>query len=131
MYGPLNFSFIYDSVKFIVHNTNSREYEAGKIPDMQWLRSEFTRDQRANHFVTVSHIPPFDMDFDRGLEREYASLLKRHNTLISLHGHIHQHKDGYPYNDGIRYMTSHSFDLRSFVLLKIVSGKIYHTIIEY
>lgn len=130
MFGPLNFSFIYDDVKFIFHNTNSREYSAGTVPDMKWLSNQFA-DPKAKYFIPVSHIPPFDMDFDQDLETSYRNLLQKNKTLISLHGHTHQFKDGFPYEDGIRYMTSHSFELKSFVLMKIVDGKVYHEIIEY
>ena len=132
MYGPLNFSFIYDSVKFIVHNTNGREYKSGQVPDMNWLGSEFSSDEGVKYHVAVSHIPPFDGDFDQTLEHQYTELLRsKKSLLVSLHGHIHQHKDGYPYNDGVRYITSHSFDQRSFVLIKIVSGKIFTSTIDY
>lgn len=131
MYGPLNFSFTYQRVKFILHNTNSREYSPGTIPDMQWLADAFSQDEAADHFVTVSHIPPFDGDFDRSLEMSYASMLKKNKVLLSLHGHIHQYKDGYPYNDGVRYITSPSFDTRSFILLKITSGKVYDAFVTY
>lgn len=130
MFGPLNFSFIYGSVKFIVHNTNGREYPPGLVPDLGWLRREFA-DADADHFITVSHIPPFDRDFDKTLEREYTELLRRNDILISLHGHLHMFKDGYPYNDGVHYMTSHSFDKRSFVLLKIARGQVSYSIIDY
>jgi 3',5'-cyclic-AMP phosphodiesterase len=131
MFGPLNFSFVYDSIKFIVHNTNGREYDAGLVPDMAWLRNQFSDDPGVRKFVALSHIPPFDGDFDQTQVEEYTSLLRDHKTLISLHGHTHQFKYGFPYNDGIPYMTSHSFDLRSFVVLKIVSGRVDFEIIEY
>jgi 3',5'-cyclic-AMP phosphodiesterase len=131
MFGPLNFSFVYDSIKFIAHNTNGREYPEGVVPDMTWLRSQFTDEPAVRNFIALSHIPPFDKDFDKTIEPAYTSLLFDHHTLISLHGHIHTFKDGYPYNDGVRYMTSHSFDKRSFVLLKIAGGNVSYTIIDY
>lgn len=131
MFGPLHFSFVYKKVKFIVHNTNGREYAPGTVPDIEWLKEEFGNEDGAQYFVPVSHIPPFDKDFDKTLEDDYTRLLREHKPLISLHGHIHEFKDGFPYEDGVRYMTSHSFELKSFVLLKIVKGKVYHEIISY
>jgi len=130
-FGALNFSFVYDSIKFIVHNTNGREYPAGQVPDLQWLADQFTDDPAVKNFVAVSHVPPFDRDFDKTLEPAYTQLLHDKNTLISLHGHIHRFKDGYPYNDGMRYMTSHSFDKRAFVLMKISNGIVTYSIIDY
>jgi 3',5'-cyclic-AMP phosphodiesterase len=132
MYGPLNFSFNYRGVKFVAHNTNSKEYNTGKVPDLNWLQSQFIQSDSAKYFVGVSHVPPFSDDFDKNLEKRYAAMLEETpNFLVSLHGHIHQHKDGYPYGDGVRYITSFSFDKRSFVLLKIYSGNVESTIVDY
>lgn len=132
MFGPLNFSFIYDSTKFIIHNTNSREYLSASVPDIDWLAKELAPEEGVRNFVAVSHVPPFDGDFDKDLESSYSELF--HSTpgfLLSLHGHIHRHTDGYPYDDGIRYITSHSFEQKNFVLLKIISGKVMLEIISY
>jgi 3',5'-cyclic-AMP phosphodiesterase len=132
MFGPLDFSFVYDNVKFVVHNTNGKEYTTGNVPDMEWLRPELVRSKNEKYIVPVSHVPPFSVDFDPDLEHPYVGLFaETPGLLASLHGHIHEHKDGYPYGDGVRYITSHSFDKRSFVLLKIHDGKIYKTIIDY
>lgn len=131
MFGPLNFSFVYDSVKFIVHNTNGREYEPGIVPDIRWLENEFSDTPGIQGYVPVSHIPPFSKDFDQRLEPGYTGLLRNNRTLISLHGHIHMFKHGHPYNDGVQYMTSHSFEQRSFVLLRIVSGNVSYSIVDY
>lgn len=131
MYGPLNQSFIYKNVKFILHNTNGREYPDKEVPDLEWLSSQFNADDDSKFVIPVSHIPPFDPDFDSTLETGYSDLMRKHKVLISLHGHIHQFKDGFPYGDGIRYMTSPSFDTRSFVMLKIVNGKVFHQLIDY
>jgi predicted phosphohydrolase len=132
MYGPLNFSFTYQGVKFIAHNTNSKEYDTGNVPDLQWLSAQLGQRDSAEHLVAVSHVPPFSVDFDEKLEGQYASLFEETpNFLVSLHGHMHEHKDGYPYHDGIRYITTHSFDQKGFVLIKIVSGKLFTRIIDY
>jgi hypothetical protein len=132
MFGPLNESFIYDSVKFILHNTNSREYTGNNVPDLNWLSNELKTSPDVRHYVTVSHVPPFSGDFNPDLEIPYAKLLNETpDLLISLHGHNHSHADYYPYEDGIRYLTGYSFDKRSFVLLKIVKGEVFKRIINY
>jgi 3',5'-cyclic-AMP phosphodiesterase len=132
MFGPLNYSFSYQSVKFVLHNTNSKEYNNGKVPDMTWIRSQLVKSDSSKFFVMVSHVPPFSEDFDKNLEAEYATTLEESpSLLLSLHGHIHEHKDGYPYNDGIRYITAPSFDLQSFVLIQIVSGQVTTRLIYY
>lgn len=132
MFGPLNYSFNYQDVKFVLHNTNSKEYNNGNVPDMNWIRSQLVKSDSAKYFVMVSHVPPFSDDFDKNLESAYASTLEETpSLLLSLHGHIHEHKDGYPYEDGVRYITAPSFDQKSFVMIQIVSGKIFTQLIYY
>jgi 3',5'-cyclic-AMP phosphodiesterase len=132
MFGPLNFSFHYGGVKFIAHNTNGKEFTTGNVPDLNWLRSQLAPSDSSSYFIPVSHIPPFSSDFDEDLIGPYTTLFSETpSLLISLHGHIHTHKDGYPFNDGVRYMTTHSFDKRAFVLLKIYKGKVDYSLIDY
>jgi 3',5'-cyclic-AMP phosphodiesterase len=134
MFGPLNYSFVYDSVKFVVHNTNSREYTAQTIPDIEWLRSELSVEENASakYFIAVSHVPPTDKDFNRSLVAPYSHLFATTpGFLVSLHGHIHEHTDSYPFNDGVRYITSFAYSQRNFVLLKIVDGQVFKEIISY
>jgi 3',5'-cyclic-AMP phosphodiesterase len=132
MFGALDFSFVYDSTKFIIHNTNSREYRSGNVPDMAWLAEELKTGEGIQRIIAVSHVPPFDGDFDRDLEGAYSRLFaSTPRFLLSLHGHIHRHTDGFPYDDGIRYITSHVFEEQSFVKLKIWSDNIEKTIVPY
>ncbi|WP_342089007.1 metallophosphoesterase family protein [Dyadobacter sp. OTU695] len=133
MFGRTDFSFVYDSVKFICHNTNSLEYSNRKIPDMTWLSRELSGTTDAAYIVTVSHVPPFSpLEFDRELAESYPLLLSQTpKMLLSLHGHVHQHLDFYPFGDGVRYMTSYAFNQNAFVLLKIVNGKVLKSIVGY
>jgi Icc protein len=133
MFGPLNFSFVYDSVKFVLHNTNSREYLGSRVPDLVWMEKELLLKQDdVKNYIGVSHVPPFSGDFNPALEKQYAGLLKATpGFLVSLHGHIHAHQDGYPYDDGIRYITSYSVQQRNLIVLKIFSGNVVKTIIPY
>jgi 3',5'-cyclic-AMP phosphodiesterase len=133
MYGPLNFSFVYDSIQFVIHNTNSREYTV-PVPDMPWLENELNGEASANarYIVPVSHVPPGHGDFSPDLTMPYTKLLSSTPRVIaSLHGHVHEHTDGHPFNDGIRYITSFSFDQDSFLLLRIVDGKISKETVLY
>ena len=132
MFGPLDFSFVYDSVKFVLHNTNSREYLSGNVPDLTWLQEQFVPEPGVKNFVAVSHVPPFSGDFNPDLEAGYTALFRRTpGFLLSLHGHIHRHTDGFPYEDGIRYVTSHSFEQRNLLVLRTFSGTVSKEIISY
>jgi 3',5'-cyclic-AMP phosphodiesterase len=134
MFGPPDYSFVYDSIKFVVHNTNGREYPDKMVPDMDWLKNELQSEQNevVKYFIPVSHVPPTDADFNQSLVTPYAELLRSTpGLLVSLHAHIHDHTDGYPFNDGIRYITSFAFNQNSFVLLKIKGTSITKTVINY
>ena len=133
MFGPLNESFIYGGIKFVSHNTNGLEYKRRQVPDMDWLQKELVVSDSVQHIITVSHVPPFSApEFAPELVSPYTSLLsKTPKLLLSLHGHIHEHKDFYPYNDNVRYLTSYAFQQNSFVLLKITKGQVFKTIVSY
>lgn len=91
---------------------NSMEYSRRKVPDMPWLSNALSDSKDAAYIVTVSHVPPFsELEFDRELAASYPLLLKQTpKMLLSLHGHVHQHMDFYPFEDGVRYMTSYAFN---------------------
>ncbi len=103
MFGEMNFSFIYNSVKFIFINTNSREYNFnGLVPDIKWLGNELMPIREFQKAVVVFHTPPFDDDFDNSLETDFHSMIARYgNVLLTLHGHSHRHEITMPYQDSI------------------------------
>lgn len=133
MFGDLDFSFVYKGVKFVCHNTNSREYNFnGQVPDINWLKQQLTPREDISYFITISHVPPFDEDFDKNLEASYTELFRNTPGLIaSLHGHKHNTNDGYFYADSVRYINSNAVDKREFLLLEITDGKILKTLIPY
>jgi 3',5'-cyclic-AMP phosphodiesterase len=130
MFGPKNFSFTYKEYKFLFHDTNGREYNFnGKIPDLEWLRSELTS---AKYYVGVSHVPPYDVDFDKELETPYKNLLSSTpGFFLSLNGHLHHGGDSYYYDDNVRYITSYAVDHNRSVLLKLIDGKVIKQEITY
>jgi Icc protein len=120
MYGPLNSSFVVNRFKFILLNTNSREYKFnGHVPDIPWLEQQLTGDD-FDQAVVVSHIPSYDGDFDPALEEAYASALRNSGKVkLSLHGHKHSYHNTIPYDDGIRYVVSTSMDDRMYLIIKM------------
>jgi 3',5'-cyclic-AMP phosphodiesterase len=123
MYGPLNDSFIYGDIKFVLINTNSREYVFnGRVPDLAWLRQEMATDD-FHEAVVIGHVPPFDHDFDPTLEMEYAAILRNSGKVnFSLYAHQHTHRDTVWYNDGIRYIIAASMEDRFYLLVEMAGG---------
>jgi 3',5'-cyclic-AMP phosphodiesterase len=134
MYGPLDYSFVYDSIKFIVHNTNGREYVDKAVPDMEWLTNQISSENSGavKYYVGVSHVPPAHVDFNQDLVKPYIDLFaSTPGFIVSLHAHVHKHTDGYPFNDGTRYISAFAFNQRSFLLLKFYRGQLTKLEVTY
>src|SRR6476661_2041158 len=68
IYGALDYSFVYGDTKFIMVDTNGREYNFdGTSPNLPWLQRELRNTEGAQRQVVVSHVPPDNDDFDPAL----------------------------------------------------------------
>lgn len=83
MFGPLNYSFVYNDVKFIMWNNNT--YEWG-YPDFPWLEAEIKSHPRV---VIVAHQPPGSVDRYEEVNEIWAELYKYPSVLGSVSGHLH------------------------------------------
>jgi Icc protein len=118
MYGALNYSFEFGDNKFVFINTNSREYAFdGTTPDINWLRSELTNNPGHKNPIVIAHVPPFDGDFDKNLEKEYARTLAEGKVKFSLYGHQHSFRDGVYYDDGVHYYVTTSMGERGYLVV--------------
>jgi Icc protein len=120
MYGALNYHFDYAGVRFIMVNTNSREYKYnGNVPDIGWLKSALLPES-VERAVVVSHIPPFDSDFDPELEQAYVKTLEDSEKVrLSLHGHQHTSYVKQPYGDKVSYVVTNSMKGRNYYVVEI------------
>jgi|SRR5688572_15727906 len=120
MFGALNFTFLCNGNKFICIDSNSREYNFnGQVPDLAWLNHEIGATDASNIFI-ISHIAPFDHDFDPALENGYVSALaSTEKVRISLHGHWHDFYKTYYYNDGILYQVTDDLADRGYTLISV------------
>jgi 3',5'-cyclic AMP phosphodiesterase CpdA len=110
IYGPLNYSFTWNDVRFIVHNTNGRKSNFnGKIPDLNWMGEQLIDSSTFQSCIFVSHVPPYHEDFDSKLEEDYAQIVREaKNTIFSSNGHNHAFALTQPYHDGIWYLNTSS-----------------------
>lgn len=133
MFGPTNFSFIYQGVKFITHDTNSREVDFdGTLPDMDWLRKQLAPQDGVNAYVTVAHVPPQDADFDQHLSDEYINIINgTGKTLAALYAHTHRQELYYPHDEKIPYIITDAVEHRNFILLEIIDNKLSFRKIYY
>ncbi|TLV04064.1 metallophosphoesterase [Dyadobacter luticola] len=124
MYGPMNYSFEYGNNKFVFINTNSREYAFdGSVPDIAWLKSQLADNPSNKNIIVIGHVPPYDGDFDKNLEKDFADLLGSNpNVNMSLYGHKHSFNDGEFYNDGVHYFVTTNVGARGYMMVKVWKG---------
>lgn len=132
LFGPLDFSFTYKGYKFLFHDTNGREYgNNGTVPRISWLAEQMA-DTVPEHFIAVSHVPPFNGDFDPALVQTYhAQLGSDERMLLSLHGHTGSYVDEHLFDDHVRYMVCNAMYWPVFHVLRIHGRTISLTAVNY
>jgi len=125
MFGEFDFSFIYDSIKFISLNTNGMEFSFnGNVPDISWLDSQLKPNNNFAKAVLLIHVPPTNRDFDSSLEIPFQNTITKYNNVICVvHGHTHHHSVYVPYEDSMSYIGIYSMKKKKFNILKIVNNK--------
>lgn len=121
IYGPLNYSFVYGDTKFVMVDTNGREYNFnGRIPDMGWLNAQLGAPDGAQRQIVVSHVPPTNEDFDPAVHDNYVKALRETpNLVFEMNGHNHDYGVTQPYEDGVTYVNSDSFEKRHYMVVTV------------
>ena len=128
MYGPYNYTFVYNNVKFVMFDNNTIESE--KSPDMEWLARELVNDHGYDHVIPFAHIPPYDTQMKDHVDAFHA-LMVENNIRVSVHGHKHDFSIEEAYGDGVRYATVSSPQKRTYSELIFTPGTIDIRKIEY
>ncbi|MEN7548308.1 metallophosphoesterase [Rapidithrix thailandica] len=133
MFGPMDYSFTYKGFRFVMLNTNGREFGfSGKVPDIPWLDEQLSDTSHYKNALVIQHVPPGNDDFDNTLETSYAQTLSKWGkTLLSMNGHNHDYSIGEPYNDGVTYLNSFSTSKKSYVVVKIWEGGFSHVVVDF
>lgn len=127
MYGDVDFTFKYAGIKFVCHDSNSREHNFnGEIPNISWLKSNLGLENGINHIIAFSHVPPTDADFDQNLSAEYESLFNSTpGMLASIHSHQHSPDVIYRQNGtGIPFIITNAIVNRAFTIIDITDGEL-------
>jgi 3',5'-cyclic-AMP phosphodiesterase len=121
LYGPLNYSFTWNRIRFVMHNTNGLEYGFnGKVPDLNWMRDQLRDVENYEYSLFVSHVPPVSDDFDKSLIEQYTSLIRNSkNTVFSANGHRHNYEVDQPYGDNVWYVNTSSPSNRIYSYISI------------
>jgi Icc protein len=125
IFGAFNYSFVYGDTKFIMADTNGREYNFdGTAPDMAWLKPQLANGEGARRKVVISHVPPTNDDFDPALRPAYVQALRDTPGLVfEMNGHNHSSSITQPYNDGVTYVNSDAFSERHYMVVTVWGDK--------
>lgn len=120
----LDFSFVYKGIKFVCHNTNSREYNFdGSTPDLPWLREQFKPEAGVTGYFAVAHVPPTSGDFDKNLFEDYGKILTDNgNVFAVLNAHVDKESLRYPYGPNLPVITTNSIYNRHFLVVEVVNN---------
>lgn len=129
----LDFSFTYQGVKFVCHNTNSREYGFnGSVPNLEYLRKEFKPDPSVRAYLAIAHVPPNSGDFDKNLFDEYGRILTDNGKVLSvLNAHIDKHKITYPFTPQLPVISTNAIYNRHFLVVEIVNNSFTYYDVEF
>jgi len=118
-FGDEHVSFQASKFKFVLHNTNSVAMGFDRtLPDIAWLRQLFEATPSNVQLISLSHVPPFNVDFDPALSEPYHHLLNNTpNHLLSLHGHLHTQREWQHGN--VHYANSSSPSKRTYMVIQV------------
>jgi 3',5'-cyclic AMP phosphodiesterase CpdA len=122
VFGPRNSDFTYARTRFILLDTNSREYGfGGGVPDLGWLESRLAPTPDHDGVVIFSHIGPWSDDFDPALREAFVSQLGAAGVALSVHGHDHRYAASE--EQGVRYFVADAVQNRTLLLVdELVTG---------
>lgn len=129
MFGPSDFSFSYNGVKFVMLDDVVWEKHV-EDPNFEWFTEAIVNDNNYEHVIPFAHIPPWDEQFSYGNELFYNYLLERNNISLSVHGHIHRYDVRQPYG-AVNYLSVPSCNRDQLVIMDIQSDTILFENIAY
>ena len=121
LYGPVNYAFTWNGIRFIMHNTNGREFNFnGTVPDIQWMKEQLADTANYEGTIFLSHVPSNHEDFDAALESPYSTLIRESKkTILSVNGHRHRFGLNQTYGDKIWYLNTSSPHNRYVAYVKV------------
>jgi len=126
MYGPTNFTFVYNNCKFVIFDDIVWERNV-KDPDFEWFNTNLKNDENYTQVISLSHIQPWDEQFSYGNELLFNAILHNNNVKYSFHGHTHNYKKIKKYKDilgDVTYVTTEAGNDRGFLILTIEENDI-------
>jgi predicted phosphodiesterase len=89
-FGPFDYSFVYNQVKFVALNSNSWEFD-DKAPRLDWLEAELDNDFLYRHQIVLTHLLPQNDRFTAQQAADYRDTVEHHLVSLLAAGHSHAH----------------------------------------
>ena len=113
MFGPLNYTFMYKDVKFIMWNNNAYEWQV----DFDFLETELKSNTRT---ILIAHQPPYAGTLTPTQESRWRKIRKNPNLIASLHGH--QHRQFFSKEDGLPIFIVERVTNSNFAIVEVTSS---------
>ncbi len=131
MYGPYDYTMNIGRNRFVFINTNSREF-SDPVPDLNFFRNALSDTATFDQAFVLSHIPPFDGDFERSMEKEFVRISNDSKVKVSIHGHKHGYAEPRKYyEDKVDYLIVGSVEKRGYEEITVTGKQIQLKRIEF
>jgi Icc protein len=117
MFGPKNFAFTLNRVRFVFYDSNSVSHDFdGSVPDPAWVAEALAPSPDHDRSLAFAHIAPGGGNlFDDRLTRPMLDVLAGAGVAFSIHGHAHKF-DSFV-RDGVPILIADSVEHRSFLVI--------------
>lgn len=135
MYGPLNFSFVAGTTKFVCLNTNALEFDYSyPVPDFQFIQQQAAdtvfRDYKRT--VVAMHANPDGDQFNNNAAQPFQDYITRMRKLMfCLHAHAHGLMVNDFFDDGIIYYGCAAMKDRSYMLFTVTGDTYSYEVVYY
>ncbi|MBK0402432.1 metallophosphoesterase [Adhaeribacter sp. BT258] len=124
MYGPYDYTMNIGRNRFVFINTNSLEFDE-PVPDLDFFRKALQDTANFDQAFVLSHIPPFDADFDKSMEEEFNRISNQSKVKVSIHGHQHGYREPRKYyGDAVDYLIVGSVEKRGYEEIAVTGRQI-------
>lgn len=120
MYGPSNFSFVYQGTKFVLFDDVVWEHGNSR-PNFEWLAEELNGEEEYNHQLVFAHIPPGNDQLEGDYTKTFEEILENKVSLMFC-GHNHNYEDNQ--KDGVRYIVVGSVSKRYYSLVTVTKDTV-------
>jgi Icc protein len=100
-YGPLNYTFDYGTVRFVVANTNGWEFPR-TAPDFGWMEEQLAAARaESRRIIVLSHVGPYVHQLNTTQSAIFTRLMVDYGVELSVHGHMHAYGYGRLYDSAL------------------------------